>query len=263
MKVPHSVFLQISADKSWGRKALSLFSSASAQNQTSILAAAATFDDEGESFVNDRTIPKELEFFCEKEAVCVGGFLRAILEYQNLLAPTNNSRMLIELNSMVAVLQELNTEIELKKVELKAVKRELNAARRQRAVLRAEAENEGELVLVNMALALELLPSTVLGKIAMQEPDAVPTDWYASLPEKLTAENMKTSWAALDRVDADEELLKILKEDTPKARSMMAAAVALRSEDLPEVVQTRHFELVAASESYFELWLALEKEYHV
>lgn len=263
MKVPQSVLTQMTANPRWVDGALPLFSAASARDQTYIISAAETFEKEYDDavFINDRKLPKELILFCQEKDLNLGNFLRAIIEYQSTLEPTNKTKQLIELNSLVVTLQELNKEIDHKKVELKAVKQELNAARRERYLLRAEAEKNGELSLVNIAMALALLPNTVLASMVQQKHEES-SDWYTSLPEKLTAENMRTSWAALPPFEADAALLQMLEEDSAKARSMIAAAVALRGEDLPEEVQHRHFELVAGSESYFNLWTALEKEYN-
>lgn len=265
MKVTSNVFLQLKADPKWAKKALSFFAAANAQEQTRIIAAAQVSSSiETSHFAAEKLFPPELLFFCENSEVTVPAFLEAMSEHMKLSDPNNAARVLLELNSVVSILHEMKTAIELAKTELQALKRQINAAKRERNNLFRLAEEEGTLQLADVMLGLSLLSPKAIERLNEEKTPEHDVDWFESLPQALTAENLRTAWLALSLGDAEAELKKLMWSPQD-ARSLLviAAGMSLHGMDTAERFQERHMELLAEHEAYGKVSMELDIAYGV
>lgn len=265
MKVTSNVFLQLKTDPKWAKKVLSFFAAANAQEQTRIIAAAQVASSiETSHFAAEKLFPPELLFFCENSEVTVPAFLEAMSEHIKLGDPNNAARVLLELNSVVSILHEMKTAIELAKTELQALKRQINAAKRERNNLFRLAEEEGTLQLADVMLGLSLLSPKAIERLNEEKTPEHDVDWYESLPQALTAENLRTAWLALSLGDAEAELKKLMW-GPQDARSLLviAAGMSLHGMDTAERFQERHMELLAEHEAYGKVSMELDIAYGV
>jgi hypothetical protein len=251
MRVSRAVHTVISGNKSWVKGLLSLFAKASATAQQNIVSAASLTELATDCFINDRTIPAE----------AVPGFLDAMLEYEKLLRPTDSARLGVELTAAVEILAELQKEIAAKKADLTMVKRALNAAKKELAYLRADAEKSGTLTMLEIARALDMLPTEAIRRLTKEKAPEVTDGWYENLPKKLTAENLRTSWEAIDI--AEREAICDFVCDPTDARKLLvfAAAVCLFGEEMTDQQQEAHVNFLTSSEEYAQTYDTLEQEY--
>lgn len=261
MRVSQAVHTVISGNKSWVKGLLSLFAKASATAQQNIVSAASLTELATDCFINDRTIPTEVLSFCEQMGVTVPSFLDAMLEYEKLLHPTDSARLGVELTAAVEILAELQKEIAAKKADLSMVKRALNAAKKELAYLRADAEKSGTLTMLEIARALDMLPTEAIQRLTKEKAPEVTDGWYENLPKKLTAENLRTSWEAIDI--AEREAMCDFLCDPTDARKLLvfAAAVCLFGEEMTEQQQEAHVNFLTSSEEYAQTYDTLEQEY--
>lgn len=259
MRTSQAVFLTIASNKNWGKEALALFAKAPAEAQANIISAASLSTLEFTHFINDRAVSQELVFFCEDKGIEPAAFLEQILEYQKLLAPTDTTRLCLELDAAVALLGELNLEIDKKRSELQMLKQAINATKKEKNHLFSVFEREGTISIVQAAIAMDMLPTEAIARM-VKLPEDVKTDWFDDLPKALTAENARTAWASLPA----HELLGKMKEaafsNEGNHQVMFAAAVALYGEHMTDELMERHIELIG-NEGYADAYQQLERAY--
>lgn len=242
-----------------------VFASATPKNQQLVIASAlACADTPKDSVMPTSAVPKELEELCTVNGTAVPDFLEAILEYQKLISPTDETRLALSLEASVKMLEELNLEIDKKKVEIRRLNQQINATRRElnSAYKVLDGFGPGNVSLLAVVQGMGLLSNEAVNRLAASNEEVEYTktmkQWLDSLPHNLFLNNLQTIWHELQPTLGMSYLQELLGMEGHTADSLLVTAVGAAvlgelMEDDAKMVDL-HMNLCTAQPSYQEAY---------